>query len=135
MRTDSQFPLGGMLPFTIDELVRAHLLIGQPEEEARALWSEAIAGLVAQRDSGAECWGISLAEGTLLALSLLSEDLHDRVNRYRTAGWKDNYPHWRRTLAPDELRHREEEYRLQEQAWQESRKQLRQALFGNEPLA
>ena len=114
-----------MLPFTVAELTHAHMLLGEPAEEARAFWSEAIASAAAARDSGAETWGISLADGTLMALSLLSEEIEQRVQQFRRAGWEHNYPLWERLLSREELRRRTVERDRIEREWQEGREQMR----------
>jgi hypothetical protein len=128
-----EFELGAMLPFTVEELTQAHVLLGEPEDEARASWSEAIAGVAAARDSGAESWGMSLADGTLMALSLLSDELEERVLRFRANGWEHNRAAWERLLAVEEFQRRTEEHDRIEREWQDSREQLRQYLLDNPP--
>jgi hypothetical protein len=122
-----------MLPFTVAELTQAHALLGEDEQEARDFWSAAIADVAAVRDSGADTWGISLADGTLLALSLLSEEMEQRVDRFRRAGWDHRLPVWKRLLSADELQRRIEEHERSEREWHQAREGLRRHLSGGPP--
>lgn len=65
-------------PFTREELVRAQMQV-MPREEA-----EAVARAVYDQDAP-EVIGVHVADGNLLLLALLSEDLAARVVAYRPA--------------------------------------------------
>ena len=83
-------------PFGEDELYRAFRLVA-PEEDARAMAKDALAADVSpftvppaaqpRADSAGLAFTpiprVSLTEDTLILLSLLSDDLRERVDRYR----------------------------------------------------
>lgn len=117
------------VPFTLDELVAADVLLGVSDGEAQSVWTEGRANIEQERRSpSGNAFGVTLAEGTLLALSLLSNGLARRVERLRTRGREEALAHWRRTLPAEEVERRVAEWRSGDREWSVKREEMRRAL-------
>lgn len=113
-------------PFTIDELVAAHVLLGVPEAEARREWAEALeelsrarAEFEASTDPDA-IYGVTLGEGTLAALTLVSPAAAARVEAMRADSYALHAPHEAR-LPPGERARRRRLKRAEERRWRRVR--------------
>lgn len=127
--TESTYFDDHFLPFTVEELVAADVLLGMPEAEARMMWTEAYAlGRREREDPSNNAIGISMTGDLLAVLSLVSDELAERVARFRRRGREANLEHWRRTLPPEEVERRVEELRRLDQEWERKREELRRKM-------
>ena len=113
-------------PFTFRELVAADIILGLTEQEAaaawriafevtRRLWREA----VMNREDPDQAYEFTLREGNLAALSLLSADAAERVDRLRIGNRPDLIDEWRRDLSGGELAEKMRELEEQDARWHE----------------
>ena len=113
-------------PFTFRELVAADLILGLTEQGAsaswrlafevtRRLWREA----VVNRQDPDQAYEVTLQEGNLAALSMLSPDAAERVDRLRRGHRPALIDEWRRSLSGEELADRMRELEEQDAHWEE----------------
>lgn len=113
-------------PFTMDELVAAHVLLGIPEDEARREGTDALEDLERARaefetstDPHA-VYGVTLGDGTLAALTLVSPAAAARVEAMRVDRYALHAPH-EAGLPPAERKRRRRLRRAEERRWRRTR--------------
>lgn len=112
-------------PFTFGELVAADLILGLTEQEASASWRLAFGEIrrlrrahAANPDDPDLAYGITVMEGNLAALSLLSSDVAKRVERLRRSDRSAQIEDWRGNLSEVELADKMRELEEQDERWE-----------------
>ncbi|MBW3553062.1 MAG: hypothetical protein KY466_06120 [Gemmatimonadetes bacterium] len=128
----SEFLDPDFAPFTVEELVRAEMLLGEAEEVSRDMWTRAAEDAQRARDEFEKstdpnaAYGLTLGEGTLLALALLSEETAERVEEIRTRGWRLH-----RAMNPAEQERFDRLHEQEERRWREQLAMLRKHIRGD----